>query len=239
MPSSVDVPLRPPQAVPSTTVTVHDPERDAGGPAVVLAPGAGTTAAHPLVSGVAERLAEAGTPVAVFDFGYAVAGRKAPDPLPRLEAAVDDVVTWASQRWPDRPLVLGGRSMGGRVASLRAAAGTPCAGLALLAYPLHPPGRREALRTAHWPDLRVPVLFVSGDRDAMADLALLEAERRQLAGPSEVVVLAGADHGWRVRAADGGRARDVVAEAVAALVPWLAALPSTGGPRRSSKRSRA
>jgi predicted alpha/beta-hydrolase family hydrolase len=127
----------------------------------------------------------------------------------------------------ERPLVLGGRSMGGRIASHLATQGEPCAGLALIGYPLHPAGRPERLRSAHWPALRVPVLFVQGDRDRLCDLELLERERRRLPGRtgSRVHLLAGADHGLRMRGRDP---QQVSAEVVTALTCWLATL----GPSR-------
>jgi hypothetical protein len=141
-----------------------------------------------------------------------------------------------------RPVVLGGRSLGGRIASLLVAAGAcpQAVGLLLLAYPLHPAGRPERLRTAHWPNLRVPVLFVQGDRDPLCDLGLLERERAALlsGADSRVHVLAGADHGFalaRARAVDGAgqgaRSRSVVlAEVVTVVEDWLRGLAATGDP---------
>jgi uncharacterized protein len=189
----------------------------------VLGPAAGTQVTHPPLARVAAGLAGRGYPVVGFNFAYAEAGRRLPDPPARLEAAFRDVVAFARRRL-DRRLVLGGRSMGGRIASRIAAAGEPCAGLALLGYPLHPAGRPERLRTAHWPELAVPVLFVQGDRDALCDLDLLERERRARLGQvaTRLHVLDGADHGFRVRGRDRGQVLDEVAGVVAGWLEGLA-----------------
>jgi len=209
----------------------------------VLAPGAGSRAGGPLLAGIAAGLAAQGHPVVAFDFAYGEAGRARPDPAPRLEAAWRDALAAAVPILRELgaqagPPVLGGRSMGGRIAMHLVAQGEPCAGLALLGYPLHPPRRPGAggappadrLRTAHWPDLRVPVLFVQGDRDALCDLDLLGHERVRLGrGDSRVHVLAGADHGFRPRGGHGSPAReagrDMLAEVVDAVAGWLDGLP--------------
>ncbi len=195
------------------------------GPGLVLGHGAGTRVTHPLLGRIAAGLAAHGHPVLSFNFAYSEVGRRPPDPAARLEAAFRDAVALA-RSLPDlldRLLVLGGRSMGGRIASHLAARGEPCAGLALLGYPLHPAGRPERLRTAHWPDLRVPVLFVQGDRDSLCDLDLLERERRRLLGrvQTSVHVLADADHSFRVRGQPQGRVLD---EVVTVVAEWLGAL---------------
>lgn len=199
--------------------------------AFVLAHGAGTDRTHPFQLAVAGGLAGRGHPVLLFNFAYTEAGRKRPDTMPRLESVYRAVVAEARARWTDRPLVLGGRSMGGRVASHLAASGVACDGLALLCYPLHPAGRPERLRSEHWPHLDVPVLFVSGDRDALCDLELLEAERRHLTSADHRLhVVTGADHGFRVRVRDGRTGDDVLAEVTEAIAGWAAdAVPRGSG----------
>lgn len=215
--------LRGPQAVPSTGAVLWRPERPTGA-SFVLAHGAGTDLTHPLLRALARGLAERGHETLTFNFAYTEAGRKRPDPMPRLEAAYADVVAEARTRMPDRPLVLGGRSMGGRVATHLAAKGEPCDGLALFGYPLHPAGRPDKLRTGHWPDLKVPMLFVTGDRDRLCDLELFEIERRRLVATAHTLhVLAGADHGFRVRASDGRTFAETVSEAIEAAAGWAAA----------------
>jgi uncharacterized protein len=225
------VPLSSLQAVSHTSAVLWQPEVDRGGLAFVLAHGAGTDFTNPLLRGVARGLAERGFPTVVFNFAYAEAGRKRPDPAARLEAAYRDAIAQAQEvLGADRPLVLGGRSMGGRIASHLAADGQRCAGLAFLGYPLHPSGRPEKLRTAHWPKLGVPLLFVSGDRDKLCDLALLDRERAaHLRGVAHRVhVVAGGDHGFAVRKADGRTDAEVLGEVVTVLADWAEGLMPAG-----------
>jgi hypothetical protein len=225
------IPLTQPQAAEAASAVLW--RTGTGSAMFVLAHGAGSDLTHPLLRGLARGLAERGHETLTFNFGYTEAGRKRPDPMPRLESAYRDVASHARARARDRPLVLAGRSMGGRVATHLAAQGEPCDGLALFGYPLHPVGRPEKLRTDHWPSLHVPVLFVTGDRDRLCDLALLPAERRRLAATDHRLhVLAGADHGFKVRASDGRTNADVIAEAVGAAAAWAATLvkaPPPGG----------
>ncbi|MEJ5255461.1 MAG: alpha/beta family hydrolase [Acidimicrobiales bacterium] len=133
--------------------------------ALLLTPGAGADRNHHTLVAVADGVAP--LPVERIDFPYRREGRRAPDRAPkaiaciREEAArlVDDAGIEADQ------LVLGGRSYGGRMCSLAVAEGLPAAGLVLLSYPLHPPGKPQQLRTDHFPSLQLPCLFVSGDKD--------------------------------------------------------------------------
>ena len=229
-PARVRIGLSPPQVVTQTSGLLFEPRRDTGLDAVVLAPGAGTDLLHPVLLEVAKGLAGAGHPVLLFNFAFTEAGRKRPDPAPRLERAYTDVVTWLQQRYGnDRGILMGGRSLGGRIASHLAAGELDCAGLILLGYPLHPRKRRDAdaeqlrLRTGHWSKLDTPMLFVQGDRDALCDLGILERERaRHLSGvPTELHVVRGGDHAFGVRARDGRSAGDVLAEIRDTVVNWI------------------
>jgi predicted alpha/beta-hydrolase family hydrolase len=214
-PLRLRLPLTQPQVVTDTTVLEWRPPAGASGPGMVLAPGAGSQVTGATLAGVAERLAERGHPVLAFNFAYAERRRPFPDPPARLESAWRDALAFARARLGG-PLVLGGRSMGGRIATHLAAEGEPCAGLALLAYPLHPPGQSERLRTGHWPRLAVPVLFVQGDHDELCDLGLLAIQRRErLTGaPSSLYLLEGADHEFEVPGRTRGEVLDEVAGAV-------------------------
>lgn len=222
------VPLRPPQAVAHTSAILWTPENDVGRLGVVLGHGAGTDLTNPVLLAVGRGLADRGHPVLVFNFAYAEAGRKPPDPPARLESAFLDAISVARREMGGRDLVLGGRSLGGRIASRLAAQGQPCAGLVLLGYPLHAARRPERLRTDHWGGLAVPILFVQGDRDRLCDLALLERERRKhLSGTdSRVHVVAGADHSFAVRKADGRGPTAVLDEIVRVVADWLDEVPA-------------
>lgn len=133
---------------------------------VLLFPGAGSDASHPSLVAIEQTLAP--HRVVRADFPYRLAGRKAPDRQPVLLAAVREQIAALPA---DEPLVLGGRSMGGRMCSLIAAGADGEApppnlcGLVLICYPLHPPGKPDQLRVDHLPGIRVPTLFISGDRD--------------------------------------------------------------------------
>lgn len=222
------VPLHPPQAVTQTSAVLWSPRGSGGHVGLVLAHGAGSDLASPVLLAVGRGLAERGYPVLTFNFPYAEARRKRPDPPARLESAFRDAVAVARKEMGGRALVLGGRSLGGRIASHLAAQGEPCAGLVLLAYPLHPARRPERLRTAHWADLTAPMLFVQGDRDPLCDLALLEDERRtHLSGiDSRVHVIAGADHSFGVRASDARGRAALLDEVVDVVADWLDRVPA-------------
>lgn len=134
---------------------------------LVLAHGAGANQEHAFMVAAAEGLARRGVETTTFNFPYTEAGRRAPDPAPKLESCFRDVVRAVRARGArDRPLFLGGKSMGGRMASHLGAAGEPdVAGLVFLGYPLHPPGKPTQLRSEHLPRITVPMLFVQGTRD--------------------------------------------------------------------------
>ena len=156
---------------------------------LVLAHGAGAGQHHPFMTAMAARLAARGITVVTFDFPYVHEGRKVPDRAPALEACFAAVADWAVTTRDDAPgrrLLLGGKSMGGRMATHLAAAGfsalngagPPLAGVVALGYPLHPPGRPDQLRDAHLPAIAAPVLIVQGSRDTFGTPAELATSDR-------------------------------------------------------------
>lgn len=150
---------------------------------LLLTPGAGTDRNQATLLALEEALAP--LPVARVDFPYRKEGRKAPDRAPKLIASlVADAETFVAEQGisPDR-LVLGGRSMGGRMCSMAVAEGLPAAGLVLICYPLHPPKKPENLRIDHFGDLTVPCLFISGTRDPFGTPEELEHHTAAIAGP--------------------------------------------------------
>jgi predicted alpha/beta-hydrolase family hydrolase len=143
---------------------------------------------------LAEALGGAGLEVVRFNFPYHERGSKLPDPMPVLKDCIASVAE--KTRGKDK-LILGGRSMGGRAASMLAADGFPCDGLLLLAYPLHPAGKPEKLRDAHLPQIRVPVLCFNGTRDALCRRDLMEKVLEKLSW--RMHWLEGAGHSFRAR----------------------------------------
>ncbi len=184
--------------------------------AVLLTPGAGAGADQAALVAVDEALAVRGITVLRMDFPYRLAGRKSPDRPPVLLQAVRDGAARLAEEAGVRPsdIVLGGRSMGGRMCSMAVADGLPAAGLVLISYPLHPPGRPEKARTEHLPALDVPCLFVSGTRDAFGTPTELETATKVIPGEVSHVWIEGGDHGLRRKDAE-------VAEAVRAWVTNL------------------
>ena len=188
--------------------------------ALLLAPGAGADRTQAQLVAIDEAVRALGWEVARMDFPYRLAGRRAPDRPPVLLDAVRAAAAELVERAgiPPERLVLGGRSMGGRICSMAVAAGLPAAGLVLVSYPLHPPGRldKQAERTAHFPRLHVPCLFVSGTRDAFGTPEELQAATTSIAGPVTHVWLEGAAHDLRRRDAEvAGRVARWAAAALA------------------------
>jgi len=178
-------------------------------PLFVFAHGAGGDMRHRGVAGLAALLVERGISVARFNFPYREKGSRRPDPMPALRAAYEAVV--AEVRPEAERLILGGRSMGGRVASMMAADGFGCDGLLLVAYPLHPAGQPEKLRDAHLARIAVPVLCFNGTRDALCrrdlmdnallkvrswDMRWIEGADHSLSGEKELREIADAAAAW-------------------------------------------
>ena len=161
---------------------------------LLLTPGAGSNRDHPGLVALEDRLAP--LPVERMDFPYRKVGRHFPDRAPVLVQAVrDGVVAMAANRGvdPDR-LVLGGRSMGGRMCSMAVAGGLPAIGLVLVGYPLHPPKKPENLRVDHFGSIDVPCLFVSGDRDEFGSPEEFDEHLGAINAPVTVVRLPGKRH---------------------------------------------
>ena len=186
---------------------------------LLLTPGAGANRDSSALVAVEHALARAEPPLPVrrADFPYRLEGRRMPDRAPVAVAHLRaEAAAWAEELgMPTDRLLLGGRSYGGRMCSMAVAEGLPAAGLVLLSYPLHPPGRPEKLRVEHFGQIGVPTLFVSGDKDQFGSPDELAEHVAAIPGPVTTVTLSGA-HDMR------GAAREkAVAEAV---VTWAASL---------------
>ena len=206
------------------TVAVFEPALGAPGSALfVCAHGAGGHMADRGMLAVTERLRGRGLDVVRFNFLYRAQGSSRPDPMPRLTACIAAVVAHARREVAPERLILGGRSMGGRAASMLAADGFACDALLLLAYPLHPAGQPEKLRDAHLARIGVPVLCLNGTRDALCRRDLMERAVGRL-DRWTMHWLEGADHSFHVLKRSGRSDADVLDEVADAYAAWAAGL---------------
>jgi uncharacterized protein len=188
----------------------------------VLAHGAGAGMRHPFFTSVARALAERGIATFRYQFPYMEARTRRPDPPGVLEAAVRAAVAAAASAAPGLPLVAGGKSLGGRMTS-NAQAKQPLAGvrgLVFLGFPLHPPKRPGDARAEHLSAVTVPMLFLQGTRDDLADLQLLEPVCRRLGERATLHVVEGADHSFKVLKRSGRSDADVLQELADTLAAW-------------------
>jgi predicted alpha/beta-hydrolase family hydrolase len=188
----------------------------------VLAHGAGAGMTHPSLEATAAGLAERGIATLRYQFPYMESGAKRPDPPALAQATVRAAVAEAGRLVP-QPLIAGGRSFGGRMTS-QAQASAPLPGvrgLAFLAFPLHPAGRPSDERAAHLFDVRIPVLFLQGTNDALADFKLLRPLIDRLGLRATLKLFADADHSFHVPARTGRKDADVRREILDALAEWI------------------
>ena len=187
----------------------------------VYAPGTGSNVNDPFGKYACDYLAAQGIASVRFQFPYMEARKRRPDPPAELEATWRGVL--GTLRTTGSKLAVGGRSMGGRIASQVVAQGEPVDALVLFAYPLHPPARPSVLRDKHLPAITTPTLFCSGTRDAFGSPEELAAAASLVSG-SEVHYLEGADHGFKVAKSSGRTREDVWNEAMSAMQVWLISL---------------
>ncbi|MCL6091348.1 MAG: dienelactone hydrolase [Actinobacteria bacterium] len=168
---------------------------------LLLAPGAGSGSDQLGLVAIDRAATAVGFAVRRMDFPYRLAGRRAPDRPEVLLSALSTEATSFAASAGLRPeqVFAGGRSMGGRICSLAVAGGMPAAGLVLVSYPLHPPGRPERPRSEHFCRLHLPCLFVSGTRDAFGTPEELEQALKALPGPVSLHLVQGGDHSLRRR----------------------------------------
>src|SRR5712671_7442721 len=194
----------------------------------VFAHGAGAGMAHKAMAALADGLAERGVATLRYQFPYMEKGSRRPDPPAVAHAAVRAAVAEAGRCCPGLPLIAGGKSFGGRMTS-QAQAATPLAGvggLAFLGFPLHPAGKPSSDRAEHLADVKIPMLFLQGTRDSLAELPLLEPVVTGL-GPLATLQLAReADHSFHVLARSGRNDREVMAEILDAFAAWVRFEPS-------------
>jgi uncharacterized protein len=193
----------------------------------VLAHGAGAGMEHPSTSSWASGLGERGIATLRYQFPYMERGSRRPDPPALCHATVRAAVAECARLVPDLRLVAGGRSFGGRMTSqAQALAPLPgVRGLAFLGFPLHPAGRPSLERAEHLQQVQLPMLFVQGTRDALAERALLTTVLARLGPRAAVTWLEGADHGFHVAARSGRTDAEVRATVLESFCRWVESLP--------------
>jgi uncharacterized protein len=204
------------------TATAYAADGFARPPVLVLGHGAGAPQSHPFMVDVAAGLAARGVEVVTFDFVYTEKRRRAPDKPALLEGCYSAVVEAVRARSGGRPLLLGGKSMGGRIASQIAPRHPGLAGLVFLGYPLHPPGKPEAQRAKHLGAIDAPMLFVQGSRDAFGTPDELRPILRALKA-AELFVVDGGDHSFRVPKKSGASQADVMTRVMDEVARWVRA----------------
>ena len=205
-----------------TTAAWDPPSMEGSGAVFVCAHGAGGHMGDRSILALSAVLRERGLGIVRFNFLYRARGSGRPDPMPRLLACFDAVVDRVRAELNPDVLLLGGRSMGGRAASVSVSQDARCDGLLLLAYPLHPPGQLEKLRTAHLAAIRTPVLCINGTRDVFCDRTLMERTLAGLGTNWRMHWLEGADHSFHVLKRSGRTDTDVLAEVANEYEAWRA-----------------
>jgi len=230
------------------TITVDDTHRVSGllqappeaRACYVMAHGAGAGMAHPFMAAMANGLAERGVATLRYQFPYMEQGSKRPDTPKLAQATVRAAVAEASRLLPELALFAGGKSFGGRMTS-QAQAAAPLSGvrgLVFLGFPLHPAGRPSDERGAHLLAVQIPMLFLQGTRDQLADLQLLQTLVGQLGARATLKLFQDADHSFHVPARTGRKDSEIMAEMSDALADWIGkAIPRTRSPRSVADRT--
>jgi predicted alpha/beta-hydrolase family hydrolase len=212
-----------PVEVPEGSVTAlhYRANERAPAPTLILGHGAGAGQRSPFISATARALAELGVDVITFNFPYVEQGRRLPDRRPVLESCYRAVMRAAGT--PAHGLFIGGKSMGGRIATHVAAADPACPvkGIVLLGYPLHPPGRADERRDAHLTDIHCPLLFVQGSRDAFGTPGELAPVLSRLIVPPALHVVAGGDHSFKIARASPAAQSAALDKVYRTVADWI------------------
>jgi predicted alpha/beta-hydrolase family hydrolase len=193
------------------------------GTTIILGHGAGVNQLNGFMRLFASGLAERGLDAMTFNFIYTELGRGAPDPKPKLEACYRAVIEAAAKhkKLKGNDLLIGGKSMGGRIASQVAAAGDErIKGLIFLGYPLHPPGQPQKLRIDHWPSIKAPMLFVQGTRDSLGTPDEIKPILKKLRLAAEIYVIETGDHSFKVQKSAGVAQNVVYERSMDKIVEW-------------------
>jgi hypothetical protein len=206
-----------------SALLIHPPQARA---CFVFAHGAGAGMTHPFMATMAAGLGERGVATLRYQFPYMELGSKRPDRPAVAHAAVRAAVAEAARCCPGLALIAGGKSFGGRMTS-QAQALEPLAGvrgLAFLGFPLHPAGKPSDERAQHLADIHIPMLFVQGTRDTLAELSLLEPLIAKLGPSASLYLVAQADHSFHVPARSGRNDREVMSEVLDKFSAWTGAI---------------
>ena len=205
--------------------TGRSPQGQLPAAAFILAHGAGAGQHSTFIVAFARALADSGVDVVTFDFPYIVARKRIPDRGPVLEACYRSAIDLVRREVSSagRALFIGGKSMGGRIATQVAAADAtlPIRGLILLGYPLHPPGRFEKRRDAHLPAIRRPMLFVQGSRDTFGTPPELEPVLAKISPAPQLHVVSNGDHSFKLPRRNPEAQAAVYAGIQQAIFEWI------------------
>lgn len=201
---------------------------------LILGHGAGANQLSPFIRMFGVGLAERGFDVLTFNFLYMEQKRRAPDPKAKLEACYSAVIDWAlhEKKLKNNRVIIGGKSMGGRIAS-QVAAGPgesitdAVSGLVFLGYPLHPPGKPDQLRDKHLADIRAPMLFIQGSRDAFGAASEIASVINRLKLPASLYVVSGGDHSLKVSKSGGPSQTQVYESAMDEIAGWAKTAPGS------------
>jgi predicted alpha/beta-hydrolase family hydrolase len=198
----------------------------------VLAHGAGAGMRHPFMHAVAQALSAVGVATFRYQFPYMEKGRRSPDPPHVAEATVRSAVAAAARAAPDLPVVAGGKSFGGRMTS-SAQSKQPLAdvrGIVFLGFPLHPPNRPGEGRSTHLAGVAVPMLFLQGTRDDLADVGLITGVCQRLGERATLHIVDGADHSFHLPKRAARADADVIEELAGEIAAWTKRLVAQAGP---------
>lgn len=205
-------------------ISVPDGFQPGRNPGVILAHGAGNDMFNPLLSHMAHVLEQAGYLCLRFNFPYRDRGRKSPDSEDVLSAAWVSVFEYLKSHPQCSPsaIVMGGKSLGGRIASQVVASGlVDAAGLIFLGYPLHAPGKKEFLRDAHFSRITVPMLFFAGTRDPFCDIDALKRVLSKLSAPCSLEIIEGGEHSFKMPSSSDMSEEEVHARILGKALSWL------------------
>jgi uncharacterized protein len=208
---------------------------DSLAPVLILAHGAGADQRSPFMVQSAQALCARGVTTVTFNFLYKEQRRKLPDRRPLLESTYRAIVDEAGRQsaTAGRPLFIGGKSMGGRIATQIAAADPelPVAGLVALGYPLHPPGKPEQRRDEHLPAIHQPMLVIQGSRDAFGTPDEFAGIAARMTPPPMLHVIEGGDHSFKVARSGAARQQAIFTKLIATVAEWIATVTRARGPQ--------